>query len=89
MSGSALAAGADLLLHDAQYTEEEYPTKLGWGHSTWNAGVKAAKKAGAKNLLLFHHEPAHNDKTILEMEAKAKAEFPNTFAAYEGQEFNF
>jgi phosphoribosyl 1,2-cyclic phosphodiesterase len=83
-----LAKDSDVFIYDAQYTVEEYPKKLGWGHSTWKAGVKVAKEAGVKNLVLFHHEPAHNDKTILEIEAKAKAEFPKTVAAYEGLEFN-
>ena len=61
ISGLALADGADLLLHDAQYTAEEYRTTLGWGHSTLSDTLRFAWRAEAKRLLLFHHDPAHAD----------------------------
>jgi phosphoribosyl 1,2-cyclic phosphodiesterase/CheY-like chemotaxis protein len=53
--------GADLYIREAQYTEEEYNHKRGWGHSTWRDAVNSAHAAGVKRLCLFHHEPAHDD----------------------------
>ncbi len=61
------ARGADLLIYDAMYTDDEYlgrtgaPPKTGWGHSTWQAAVRAADRSEAKKLVLFHHEPTRDD----------------------------
>ena len=60
-SGFELAQGADLLLHDAQYTEAEYAERLGWGHSTLTNAVAFAHLAGARELVAFHHDPSHDD----------------------------
>lgn len=54
-------AGADFLVHDAQYTEEEYRTKVGWGHSCMEWAVASARRAGVKKLALFHHDPDRTD----------------------------
>jgi phosphoribosyl 1,2-cyclic phosphodiesterase len=59
-----LAAGADILVHDCQYTEAEYETKHGWGHSTPRQAVRIAAEAGVRQLLLFHHDPAHTDEQV-------------------------
>ena len=59
-----LCHDADLLLHDAQYTEEEFVTLSDWGHSTANYAVEVAEQSGVKRLTLFHHDPAHTDETI-------------------------
>ncbi len=59
--------GADLLVHDSQYTEEEYKTKINWGHSTFEHAVKAANRAGVKKLALFHHDPDRTDAQIDEL----------------------
>ena len=59
-----LCDGADLLIHDAQYTEEEFSVKAHWGHSTLAYAVHVAKEAGAKRLALFHHDPTHDDRTL-------------------------
>lgn len=56
--------GVDLLICDAQYTDEEYAKKVGWGHSTFNQALDLAARAGARRLCLFHHEPARNDAEI-------------------------
>lgn len=56
--------GADLLIHDAQYTDREYRIKKGWGHSAWKETVKLAVEGDAKHLILFHHDPDHNDDVI-------------------------
>jgi len=54
----------DLLISDASYTEEEYPAKKGWGHGTFNSGMALAEQAGAKHLLLTHHEPTRSDDAL-------------------------
>lgn len=64
-------SGADLLVHDTQYTEEEYePSKVGWGHSSIEHAVAAAKRSGVKRLALFHHEPVRTDAQIDELSKK-------------------
>ena len=60
-SGYDLAAGVDLLVHDAQYTDAEYAARVGWGHSTLDHAVTFARLAGAKQLMAFHHDPDHDD----------------------------
>jgi CheY-like chemotaxis protein/phosphoribosyl 1,2-cyclic phosphodiesterase len=56
--------GADLVIHDAQYTASEYPQKVGWGHSPMEYAVDVALAAGVKQLALFHHDPTHDDDTL-------------------------
>ena len=57
--------GADLLIHDTQYTQQEYlESKIGWGHSTYEFAVNSAHKAGVKHLLLFHHDPLRTDEQL-------------------------
>lgn len=60
-SGAALAADADVLIHDAQYTDEEYADRIGWGHSTFRHAVTLAELVNAKQLVTFHHDPSHSD----------------------------
>ena len=79
-----LAAGADILIYDAQYTPEEYPSKVGWGHSTWEAGAELARAAGVPQLVLFHHDPGRTDAQLAALEAAARAALPGTVAAREG-----
>ena len=80
----ALARGADVLIYDAQYTSEEYAAKRGWGHSTADEGARLAAAAGVDRLVLFHHDPAHDDWQVARIEAAARAQFPRTVAAREG-----
>jgi phosphoribosyl 1,2-cyclic phosphodiesterase len=61
ISGFALAQGADLLLHDGQYADEEYPDHLGWGHSALSHTLAFARRTEARRTLLFHHDPMHTD----------------------------
>lgn len=79
-----LAAGADILVYDAQYTPDEYPSKVGWGHSTWEAGAELARAAGVPQLVLFHHDPGRSDSQLAAIEAAAAACLPGTVAAREG-----
>jgi phosphoribosyl 1,2-cyclic phosphodiesterase len=85
----ALAEGADVLIYDAQYTPLEYVNfKKGWGHSTWREGVSVAKDARVKNLVLFHHDPDHNDNFIDSIVHETSRYFPNVMAASEGMELD-
>jgi phosphoribosyl 1,2-cyclic phosphodiesterase len=61
ISGYQLARDADLLIHDCQYTDEEYPAHVGWGHSRITDTLTFARRVEAKRLLLFHHDPLHAD----------------------------
>jgi phosphoribosyl 1,2-cyclic phosphodiesterase len=84
-----LAAGADILIYDAQFTPEEYsgqtgPSKVGWGHSTYAAGAELAKAAGVSQLVLFHHDPRRSDAQVASIEDCGRALFPATVAAREG-----
>lgn len=72
-SGFDLARNADLLMHDAQYTAEEYESRMGWGHSRIEDAVGLAKMAGAKRLVTFHHDPAHDDTELDSMLAVARS----------------
>jgi phosphoribosyl 1,2-cyclic phosphodiesterase len=60
----AFLRGADLVIHDAQYSAEEYAQKVGWGHSSMEYAVDMALAAGVKRLALFHHDPTHDDETL-------------------------
>jgi phosphoribosyl 1,2-cyclic phosphodiesterase len=71
ISGLDLARGADLLLHDAQYTDEEYPRHLGWGHSSVTDALTFARRAGAGHLVAFHHDPLHSDDALDEIAEQA------------------
>jgi len=72
ISGGALAHGADLLLHDAQYFEEEYDARIGWGHSSVADAVAYARVVEARKLVLFHHEPTHSDRELERLEDRAR-----------------
>lgn len=81
------ARDTDLLIHDAQYTEEEYAMKKqGWGHSTPTMACEVAMQSRAKRLVLFHHEPMYDDEKIETIERQAQTLFPDAIAAYEGLE---
>ncbi|OFV96068.1 MAG: hypothetical protein A3F68_02060 [Acidobacteria bacterium RIFCSPLOWO2_12_FULL_54_10] len=84
-----LAKGADVLIYDAQYTPLEYSSqKKGWGHSTWREGVNIAAEMGVKQLILFHHDPDHNDSFVDSIQYEARKFFPNSVAAWEGMEID-
>jgi phosphoribosyl 1,2-cyclic phosphodiesterase/CheY-like chemotaxis protein len=82
--------GVDLIIHDAQYTQEEYCGKVGWGHSTTEYATDVALAAGAARLALFHHDPSHDDQTMQGIEEAMRERVaahdgaPEVFAAAEG-----
>ncbi|MDQ3943843.1 MAG: MBL fold metallo-hydrolase [Actinomycetota bacterium] len=77
-SGFDLMADADLLIHDAQYSEAEYPDHIGWGHSSIRHAMTLAELAGVSQLVAFHHDPNHNDSLLdrLFTEAAAWRDWP-------------
>jgi phosphoribosyl 1,2-cyclic phosphodiesterase len=78
------ARGADLVIYDAMFTQEQYPACKGWGHSTWEAGVALCRAAGVGALAIFHLHPAHDDVHLRGVEAAAQAAMPTAFVAREG-----
>ena len=88
-----LCHGVDLLIHDAQYTDDEYhgrsgPSRKGWGHSMWTEAVELAKTTSVKRLALFHHDPSRSDEGVDQIEAEAQQLFKGAFAAREGTTFD-
>lgn len=77
--------GADLLIYDATFTEEEYALHPTWGHSTWRAGVAIARAAGVKQLCLTHHDPEHGDTLLKALAAEAQLQFSDAMFAHQGQ----
>ncbi len=72
ISGAAIAADVDVLLHDAQYFEDEYQARIGWGHSSVSDAVAYAEALGARRIVLFHHEPHHSDEVLSGLEDHAQ-----------------
>ncbi len=85
-SGHDLAANVDLLLHDAQYTADEYESRMGWGHSRIEDAVGLAQMAGARRLVTFHHDPAHDDAFLDAMLAGARATAGTALEVLPGRE---
>ena len=82
-----LAAGASVLIYDAQYLPSEYEArKRGWGHSHWREAVNVVMESGAQELILFHHDPDHNDTCIDNVVREARNFYPKVRAAAEGME---
>ena len=79
-----LIEGADLVIYDATYTDEEFPAKVGWGHSTWQEGIRMCRAANVKSLAIFHHDPSHDDAVMQQIEADARASWSQAFVAREG-----
>jgi ribonuclease BN (tRNA processing enzyme) len=73
ISGGALAAGADLVLHDAQFLDEEYDARIGWGHSSVDDAVAFCNAVDARRLVLFHHEPERSDHALELLQDRARA----------------
>jgi phosphoribosyl 1,2-cyclic phosphodiesterase len=85
-SGYELASRADLLIHDSQYGDEEYPLHVGWGHSSLRQAIDFAALAGAKHLVPFHHDPSHHDDDLDELISQTVATLHPMFAVTPGTE---
>src|SRR3984957_7409892 len=82
-----LAEGADILIYDAQYLPEEYEARRrGWGHSHWREAVNIVMESGAKELILYHHDPDHTDAIVDKVVKDARNYYPKIRAAAEGME---
>jgi len=88
-SGHRLAEGADLLIHDAQYTEAEYASRAGWGHSSLEHTWAFARQAAVDRLVTFHHDPGHGDNQLDDLVADLQArDGPDVVGGREGLEFS-
>jgi len=79
-----LIRDADLVIYDCTYTDDEFPAHVGWGHSTWQEGVRLCQQAGAKRLAIFHHDPNHDDEFMAAVERQAREMWDGAFVAREG-----
>ncbi|NMM45024.1 MBL fold metallo-hydrolase [Rhodospirillaceae bacterium KN72] len=79
-----LVRDTDIMIYDATYTEEEYPRFVGFGHSTWQEAVRVADEAGVKTLVLFHHEPTHDDEFMDDIAEQLEDARPGSHVAREG-----
>lgn len=80
----AFLRDADVLIYDSTYTDAEFGDRIGWGHSTWQQAVRLADRAGVAQLVLFHHDPGHDDAFMDGVAAAAERERPGTVVAHEG-----
>ncbi|MCW9032739.1 MAG: MBL fold metallo-hydrolase [Alphaproteobacteria bacterium] len=81
-----LVDGADVVVYDSTYTEEEFPSRIGWGHSTWNEGMKICKEANVKKMVIFHHDPDHEDDFMTKLEEEATSTWDRIIVARDGME---
>jgi phosphoribosyl 1,2-cyclic phosphodiesterase len=81
-----LIAGADLVIYDSTFTDEEFPAKVGWGHSTWQEGVRLARAAGVRQVAVFHHDPDHLDPFMERLEAEARQMWNGAVVARDNME---
>jgi phosphoribosyl 1,2-cyclic phosphodiesterase len=79
-----LIAGADLVIYDSMYTDAEYDTYTGWGHSTWQEGVRLCRAAGARRLAVFHHDPEHDDDMLDGIARELAQQLPGSIVAKDG-----
>ena len=80
------ARGADLLVHEAQFTDEQLLRHRGWGHSSYGQALEVAKRANVRFLAMTHHDPDHDDVFLKEREKECQAVFPECILAREGME---
>ena len=79
-----LIEGADIVIYDASFTDEEYPNFVGWGHSTWQEGVRLCTDAGAQRLAVFHHLPGRSDDELAIIDSSVGVPLPGSVVAREG-----
>jgi len=79
-----LLQGSDLVIYDSMYTDATYENSIGFGHSTWQEGARLVQEAGAKKLVIFHHDPTHDDNKMDAIGEEAAGVLPGTVVAREG-----
>lgn len=85
----SLITNIDMIVYDGMYTDDEYPTKVGFGHSTWQEGCRLAASVKPEKLIITHHSPNREDKDLRKFEEQAREIFPNTDFARSGQTWHF
>lgn len=80
-----LIEGADLVIYDSTYTDDELPAHVGWGHSTWQEGIRLSRAANVGRLAIFHHEPGHDDAFMRRVAKEARAQWKGAVVAREGK----
>ena len=78
--------GADLVIYDSTYTDQEFFRFAGWGHSTWQQGVRLCQAAEVEQLAIFHHDPDHDDNFMDRIAEEAQEMWSGAFVAQEGQQ---
>ncbi|MBI5119732.1 MAG: MBL fold metallo-hydrolase [Rhodospirillales bacterium] len=81
-----LIEGADLVIYDSTYTDDEFPSKVGWGHSTWQEGIRLCRAAKVKRLAIFHHDPDHDDQFMESLEDTSRQVWDGTLVARDNME---
>ena len=84
-----LIKGSDLLIYDSSYSDDNFAQYKGWGHSTWQEGVRLAQTANVKKVAIFHHDPLNTDEKMAEIAKQAIQKWENTFIAKQGQSVTF
>ena len=79
-----LIEGADLVIYDSTYTDEEFPKYVNWGHSTWQEGVRLCDAAGVRTFVVFHHDPGHDDVFMDGVAVDVERARPGSVVAREG-----
>lgn len=82
----SLIEGADLVIYDSTYTDNEFPQKIGWGHSTWQEGIRLCRQAKVKRLAIFHHDPDHDDEFMERLEDEARRMWEGALVARDNME---
>ena len=82
----ALIEGADLVIYDCTYTDDEFPQKVGWGHSTWQEGMRLCQQAQVKHMAIFHHDPDHDDEFMSHLENEARNTWDRLLVARDNME---
>lgn len=82
----ALIQDADVVIYDSTYTDDEFPAKLGWGHSTWQEGIRLCRAAGVGKLFIFHHDPDHDDRFMAALEDLSRQSWDGANIARDGME---
>ncbi len=84
-----LIEGADVLIYDSTYTEKEFPARVGWGHSTWEEGMRLCRAANVKSLAIYHHDPDHDDLFMEQLEAESRDAWSGNIVARENMRLNY
>lgn len=83
-----LIEGADVVIYDSTYTDDEFPQRVGWGHSTWQEGIRVCRQANVKRLIIFHHDPDHDDAFMRKVEAQARESWSEATVAREAMQLD-